>query len=29
MAGSPWPLVFLSMAATRVVSGLMISRVKV
>ncbi|MCS5656683.1 MAG: MFS transporter [SAR202 cluster bacterium] len=29
MAGSPWPIVFLAMAVTRVVSGLMISRVKV
>ena len=29
MAGSPWPIVFLAMAATRVISGVMISRVKV
>ena len=29
MAGSPWPIVFFAMAATRVVSGLMIYRVKV
>jgi sugar phosphate permease len=29
MAGSPWPIVFLAMAATRVISGLMIYRVKV
>ncbi len=29
MAGSPWPIVFVAMAATRVVSGIMISRVKV
>ena len=29
MAGSPWPIVFLAMAVTRIVSGLMISRVKV
>ncbi|MEE8466683.1 MAG: MFS transporter [Dehalococcoidia bacterium] len=29
MAGSPWPIVFLAMAATRVVSGFMISAVKV
>jgi len=29
MAGSPWPIVFLAMAATRVVSGIMISRVSV
>jgi hypothetical protein len=29
MAGSPWPIVFLAMAATRVVSGIMISRVNV
>ncbi len=29
MAGSPWPIVFVAMAATRVVSGLMISRVRV
>ena len=29
MAGSPWPIVFVAMAVTRVVSGVMISRVKV
>ena len=29
MAGSPWPTVFVAMAATRVISGLMIYRVKV
>ena len=29
MAGSPWPIVFLAMAVTRVVSAAMISRVKV
>ena len=29
MAGSPWPVVFIAMAATRVVCGLMLSRVKV
>ena len=29
MAGSPWPIVFLAMAVTRVVSGIMISAVKV
>jgi len=29
MAGSPWPIVFIAMAATRVMSGLMISRVRV
>ena len=29
MAGSPWPIVFLAMAATRVVCGIMISAVKV
>ena len=29
MAGSPWPIVFIAMAVTRVVSAAMISRVKV
>ena len=29
MAGSPWPIVFLAMAGTRIVSAAMISRVKV
>ena len=29
MAGSPWPIVFLAMAATRVLSAVMISRVNV
>ena len=29
MAGSPWPIVFLAMAATRVISAVMISRVNV
>jgi OPA family glycerol-3-phosphate transporter-like MFS transporter len=29
MAGSPWPIVFLAMAATRVLSALLISRVNV
>jgi OPA family glycerol-3-phosphate transporter-like MFS transporter len=29
MAGSPWPIVFLAMAATRIVSALMISVVRV
>jgi len=29
MAGSPWPIVFIAMAITRVVSAAMISRVKV
>ena len=29
MAGSPWPIVFVAMAATRIVSALMISVVKV
>ena len=29
MAGSPWPIVFIAMAVTRVVSAVMISRVKV
>ena len=29
MAGSPWPIVFVAMAATRVVSAAMISFVKV
>ena len=29
MAGSPWPIVFIVMATTRVISGLMIYRVKV
>jgi len=29
MAGSPWPIVFIAMAATRVICGLMIYRVKV
>jgi hypothetical protein len=29
LAGSPWPAVFLVMAATRLVSAGMISRVKV
>ena len=29
MAGSPWPIVFIAMAATRVLSGVMISRVRV
>ena len=28
-AGSPWPLLFLSMAGTRIISALMISKVKV
>ena len=29
VAGSPWPLVFLAMAATRIISAVMISRVRV
>ena len=29
MAGSPWPIVFVVMAVTRVISGVMISRVRV
>ena len=29
MAGSPWPIVFLAMAATRLISAAMISRVRV
>ena len=29
MAGSPWPIVFVAMSVTRVVSGIMISRVRV
>ena len=29
MAGSPWPIVFMAMAATRVIAGIMISAVKV
>ena len=29
MAGSPWPIVFVAMAVTRVISGIMISRVRV
>ena len=29
MAGSPWPIVFIAMAVTRVISGIMISAVKV
>ena len=29
VAGSPWPLVFLAMAATRIISAAMISRVRV
>ena len=29
VAGSPWPIVFLAMAATRVISAVMISRVRV
>ena len=29
MAGSPWPIVFIAMAVTRVVSAAMISRIKV
>ncbi len=29
MAGSPWPVVFVVMAVTRVISGVMISRVRV
>ena len=29
MAGSPWPIVFLAMAATRLISAGMISRVRV
>ena len=29
MAGSPWPIVFVAMAATRIISGIMISAVKV
>lgn len=29
MAGSPWPIVFVAMAVTRVISGIMISAVKV
>ncbi len=29
MAGSPWPIVFVAMAVTRVISGVMISAVKV
>ena len=29
MAGSPWPIVFLAMAATRVVSAFMIKSVRV
>ena len=29
VAGSPWPLVFLTMAATRIISAAMISRVRV
>ena len=29
MAGSPWPIVFLAMSATRVLSAVMIAKVRV